>query len=115
MHALTQTLCHSLKFLPCVELSLRFRVLGRDLAACLSHKVSKASVISFTPADFCFTLKENSNTQRKSTKDHTCLCMRRYWSPCLCHGKNIRSASLRPVCLCGMMLGKRAHVIKDDW
>lgn len=34
---------------------------------------------SFTPADVGFTSKENSNTQRKSTKDHTCLCMRLYW------------------------------------
>lgn len=34
---------------------------------------------SLTQADACFTSKKNSNTQRKSTQDHTCLCMKLYW------------------------------------
>lgn len=35
---------------------------------------------SFTATDV-FTSKQNSNTQRKQTQDHTCLCMRLYRCP----------------------------------
>ena len=40
-----------------------------------------------------------------------------YIGVCLyaCHGKTIMSASMKPVCLCGMTLQKRAHLIKDCW
>lgn len=56
-------------------------VLGAGTGLCrlfVPQKSPEPLKKSFTPADACFTSKENCNTQRKSIKDHTCLCMRLY-------------------------------------
>lgn len=83
-NALTQTR----QFLPCVEVSLKLFVPQSHRSHLKIH-----SLLLYLEVN-----KKKSTTQRKSTKDHTCLCL------CLRHGKNIMPASMRPVCLCGIIL-----------
>ena len=71
---------------------------------------------SFAATDV-FTSKENSNTQRKQTRDHTGLCTRLYRCPFV--SVPWKKTSRLPVCdlcaFCGVMLRKRCRVIKDCW
>lgn len=83
MHVLNHSFTHS-EFLPCVKLVLRFWVLRRDLAACLSHKVTGATLISFTPADACFTSKKKQqHTKEVGLRPHIA-CVWGYIGICVC-------------------------------
>ena len=85
---LTQTLSHSLEFLPCVELSLRFWVPGRDLAACLSHKVPRSHLKTHSLPRTSLPRRKTA-THKGSKLGTTQACVRGYIGVrlCPCHGK----------------------------